>query len=54
MVLYLRQPHPPYRLEDLGSAEQAGQRFLSTTVAPEGSGREATLLAADARCTSSL
>lgn len=37
------------RLEELGSAEQAGQRFLSTTVAPEGSGREANLLAATSR-----
>jgi PsbP len=38
------------RLEDLGTAEQAGQRFLTTTVAPEGSGREANLLAASTRC----
>lgn len=40
----------PCRLEELGTAEQAGQRFLSTTVAPEGSCREADLLSATSRC----
>ena len=37
------------RMEELGTAEQAAQRFLSTTVAPEGSGREANLLSASSR-----
>lgn len=38
-----------FKLEELGSAEQAAERFLSTTVAPPGSGREATLLSATSR-----
>ncbi|KAK9814060.1 hypothetical protein WJX72_000166 [[Myrmecia] bisecta] len=38
-----------FRLESLGSAEEAAKRFLSTTVAPEGSGLEATFLAASSR-----
>ncbi len=38
------------RLEDLGSPSEAGQRFLLTTVAPAGSGRQAELLAASSRC----
>ena len=41
-----------FQLESLGGARQAGERFLSTTVAPEGSGREAQLLAATERCAS--
>lgn len=43
-----------YSLENLGSAEEAGRRFLSTTVAPEGSGREADLLSATERCAGSF
>ena len=39
-----------FQLESLGGARQAGERFLSTTVAPEGSGREAQLLSATERC----
>ena len=38
------------RLEDMGSPSEAGQRFLSTTVAPPGSGRQAELFAASSRC----
>ena len=39
-----------FQLESLGDARQAGERFLSSTVAPEGSGREAQLLSATERC----
>lgn len=38
-----------FRLQGLGSAEKAGQRFLSTTIAPPGSGLEAQLLSATER-----
>ena len=34
----------------LGDAQQAARRFLDTTVAPEGSGREAVLFDASERC----
>ena len=40
---------PGFRLESLGGARQAGERFLATTVAPEGSGREAVLIEAAER-----
>ena len=40
---------PGFKLEDLGTAEQAIQRFLSTTVAPEGSDKQASLLSASSR-----
>ena len=35
-----------FRLQDLGDARGAAQRFLSTTVAPEGSDKQARLLMA--------
>lgn len=38
-----------FRLEELGSAEEVGQRFLSTTIAPRGMGLEAQLLSATQR-----
>ena len=38
-----------FRLQDLGDAGSAAQRFLSTTVAPEGSDKEARLLKATER-----
>ena len=38
-----------FRLQDLGDARSAAQRFLSTTVAPEGSDKEARLLRASER-----
>jgi len=38
-----------FRLQDLGDASAAAQRFLSTTVAPQGSDREAKLLKATER-----
>lgn len=38
-----------FRLQDLGDASSAAQRFLSTTVAPEGSDKEARLLRATER-----
>jgi hypothetical protein len=37
------------RLEGLGSPEEAGQRFLSSTIAPRGLGLEAQLLSATQR-----
>lgn len=40
-----------FRLQDLGDARGAAQRFLSTTIAPEGSDKEALLLGASDRCT---
>lgn len=40
---------PGFRLESLGTAEQAGRRFLETTVASINANREATLLAAESR-----
>ena len=40
---------PGFRLENLGTAEQAGRRFLETTVASINANREATLLAAESR-----
>ena len=39
-----------FRLQDLGDASAAAQRFLSTTVAPEGSDKEARLIRASERC----
>ena len=39
-----------FRLQDLGGASAAAQRFLSTTVAPEGSDKEARLIRASERC----
>ena len=38
-----------FRLQDLGDARGAAQRFLSTTVAPEGSDKQARLLMASER-----
>ena len=38
-----------FRLQDLGDASSAAQRFLSTTVAPEGSDKQARLLKASER-----
>lgn len=38
-----------FRLETLGTAEQAGRRFLETTVASIDANREATLLSAKSR-----
>ena len=38
-----------FRLQDLGDARGATQRFLSTTVAPEGSDKQARLLMASER-----
>ncbi len=38
-----------FRLQDLGDASSAAQRFLSTTVAPEGSDKQARLLRASER-----
>ena len=38
-----------FRLQDLGDASSAAQRFLSTTVAPAGSDKQARLLRASER-----
>ena len=38
-----------FKLESLGTAEQAGRRFLETTVASINANREANLLAAESR-----
>ena len=38
-----------FRLQNLGDARGAAQRFLSTTVAPEGSDKQARLLMASER-----
>jgi len=40
---------PGFKLESLGTAEQAGRRFLETTVASINANREAKLLAAESR-----
>lgn len=40
---------PGFKLESLGTAEQAGRRFLETTVASTNANREAKLLAAESR-----
>jgi hypothetical protein len=42
-----------FRLADLGDARRAAERFLSTTVAPEGSGKEAVLIDAYERLVAS-
>lgn len=39
-----------FKLGDLGGPRQAAERFLSTTVAPEGSNRTAELISAYERC----
>ena len=39
-----------FKLSDLGGPRQAAERFLATTVAPEGSGRTAVLIDAYERC----
>ena len=39
-----------FQLEDLGDARAAAQRFLSRTVAPEGSKKQAVLIDAYERC----
>ncbi len=39
-----------FKLKNLGGPRQAAERFLSTTVAPEGSGRTADLIDAYERC----
>ncbi len=39
-----------FTLGDLGGPSQAAERFLSTTVAPEGSNRTAELITAYERC----
>lgn len=39
-----------FTLRDLGGPAQAAERFLSTTVAPEGSNRTAELINAYERC----
>lgn len=39
-----------FNLSDLGGPRQAAERFLATTVAPEGSGRTANLIDAYERC----
>lgn len=41
---------PGFKLESLGSPEDAALRFLNTTAAPPGSGFTGTLLAAAERC----
>lgn len=38
-----------FTLSSLGGAQQAGERFLSTTIAPEGSQLKAKLFAASER-----
>ena len=38
-----------FRVQDLGGASAAAQRFLSTTIAPEGSDKEARLIRASER-----
>ena len=38
-----------FKLESLGTAEQAGRRFLETTVASINANREAALIAAESR-----
>ena len=40
---------PGFKLEDLGSAEEAGKRFLETNVASINANREAKLLSAQSR-----
>lgn len=40
---------PGFKLESLGTAEQAGRRFLESTVASINANREAKLLAAESR-----
>ena len=40
---------PGFTLDSLGTAEQAGRRFLETTVASISANREAQLLSADSR-----
>ncbi len=35
-----------FRLEGLGSPEEAARRFIATTFAPEGSGKEGALVSA--------
>ena len=43
-------PGPPgFRLDGLGSPREAAEKFLGSTVAPPGSGLEATLLSATQR-----
>lgn len=39
-----------FQLSSLGSPQKAGERFLNTTIAPEGSGLEANLISATQRC----
>jgi len=39
-----------FKLGDLGGPQQAAERFLATTVAPEGSGRTAKLFDTYERC----
>ena len=43
-----------FTLSSLGGAREAGERFLSTTIAPEGSQLQATLLTASERYSSLL
>lgn len=38
-----------FRLESLGTPQEAAERFLNTIVAPEGSGRQAALISARER-----
>lgn len=41
---------PGFQLESLGSPTEAGQKLLDAVIAPQGSGKVATLLDASERC----